>query len=191
MSRSASALMTGLVLVAGCAGEEPRPTEYLDQQTGVTIRTTAEPFVYAHAVPEIAANARDYLSLGAVEVDNMGTRKHYLVAVSWSTVDRIGGGHAAVPDSLPLAVSGRELQLRPVSHDARSLGIGSAPFRPPSGMVGESWYLVTPADLRAFVAAPPAAITLPSDAGSASYLLWRSASSEFEEFVRDIPDARR
>jgi len=176
-------------MLYGCEAEGPRVTEFLDPQTAVTIREMAAPFVFAHDVPEIAANVRDYVSLGAVEVNNMGARKHYLVLVSWSTVARIGA--AARPPEQPervvLTISGRERELAPVTHEARSLGIGEAPYRPPSGYVGEAWYAVTPADLRALAAAPPAGISLQRAADSVTYVVWRSAAEELDAFVRDIP----
>jgi hypothetical protein len=184
-------VLVALLGSAGCAGEGPRVTEYLDPQTAVTIRAMSAPFVYAHEAPEIAANVRDYLSLGAVEVNNMGTRKHYLVLVSWSTVDRAGphAGRAPEPERIELIAGSRALELAPVSHEARSLGIGEAPYRPPSGYVGESWYAVTPTDLRALSAASPAEIVLLQESDSVSYSIWRSAAEELEAFVRDIPAA--
>jgi hypothetical protein len=181
--------VVSLLALAGCAVQGSRVTEYLDPQTAVTIRAMSVPFVYAHEVPAIAANVRDYLSLGAIEVNNMGTRKHYLVLVSWSTVDRAGAhaGRAPLPERVAFTVGGRTLELAPVSHEARSLGIGEPPYRPPSGYVGESWYAVTPAQLRALSAAPPAEIALQQEADSETYVTWRGATAELEEFVRDIP----
>ena len=176
--------------MSGCATERGGVTEYLDAKTAVTIRETSAPIVYAHEVPEIAANVRDYLSLGAVEVNNMGLRRHYLVLVSWSTIDRrAGSAQVPRPERVELMVGGHRKELTPVGHEARPLGIGDPPFRPPSGYVAESWYSVTPADLRALAATPPAEIVLQQDGDSVSYVTWRSAAAELEAFVRDIPDA--
>ncbi len=178
------------VVLGGCASEDPRVNEYLDPNTAVTIRTLAAPLIYAHAAPELAANARDYLSLGIVEVNNMGPRKHYLALVSWSTInrERVGAPPAPVPERIELMVGGRQREFIPIGHEPRSLGIGSALFMPPSGYVGESWYAVTPADLRALAAAPPDSIGLEHEAGRTDYEAWRGDRAALEEFVRDIPD---
>ena len=77
-----------LVLSACADTSATRVTEYLDPETAVTIRAVAAPIVFSRDAPELAANARDYLSAGLVEVNNMGKRVHYLALVSWSTVDR-------------------------------------------------------------------------------------------------------
>jgi hypothetical protein len=183
--------LVAVLILGGCASEKPRVTEYLDPETAVTIRALGAPLIYARAAPELAANARDYLSLGAVEVNNMGTRKHYLALVSWSTInrERVGAAPAPVPERIEVVVGGKPREFVPVGHEPRSLGIGGAPFRPPSGYVGESWYAVTPADLRALAAAPPDSIALAQDSGRVAYEAWRGDDGSLAEFVRDIPDA--
>ncbi len=178
------------IAVGGCAAGGDRVTEHLDQQTAVTIRALAEPLVFAHEAPQLAANARDYLSLGLVEINNMGARRHYLALVSWTTIDRAlsGAPRAPIPDRIALTAGERVIELAPASHEARSLGIGGALFRPPSGYVGESWYAVDPGQLRALAAAPDFSIALEGDAGSIRYAPWRADGAALAEFVRDIPD---
>ncbi|HUO81194.1 MAG TPA: hypothetical protein VMU00_13715 [Steroidobacteraceae bacterium] len=177
------------LLLGGCAAEQPRVHEYLDPQTAVTIRTLAAPLMFAHEAPELAANARDYLSLGVVEVDNMGARRHYLALVSWSTINRahLGAASAPVPERIELTLGGQPRELAPVSHEPRSLGIGGTPFRPASGYVGEAWYAVTPAELRALAAAPAGPIVLLADGVRVTYGWWRGDEAALREFVRDIP----
>jgi len=183
--------LAAALLLGGCATENPRVTEYLDPQTAVTIRALATPVVYAHEAPELAANARDYLSLGLVEVNNMGVRKHYLALVSWTTIDRVRSSvpAAPVPERIELELGGRSREFAPVGHEPRSLGIGGTPFRPPSGYVGEAWYAVTPADLRALAAAPADSVALLQEGGRITYGTWHAANAAVAEFVRDIPDA--
>jgi hypothetical protein len=178
------------LLLGGCATEPARVSEYLDPQTAMTVRAVAAPFIYAREVPELAANVRDYLSLGAVEVNNMGTRRHYLAAVSWSTIDRRGaaGAPAPLPERIELSLAGTTRVLALAGHESGSLGIGTPLFRPASGYLGESWYLVTPADLRAFAASPPETVDVAVASGSASYSLWRREDAALREFIADIPD---
>ena len=183
--------LAAALLLGGCATQDSRVSEYLDPQTAVTIRALTAPAVYAHDAPELAANARDYLSLGLVEVNNMGARKHYLALVSWSTIDRSRAGVAAVPvpERVELDLGGKPREFTPASHEPRTLGIGGTPFRPASGYAGEAWYAVTPADLRALAAAPSTAITLIEDDRRIRYGTWHAENAAVAEFVRDIPDA--
>lgn len=179
-----------LVALAGCATEGPRVSEYLDPQTAVTIRAVGTPYVYEHEVPEMGVNVRDYLSLGAVEVNNMGARKHYLAVVSWSTVDRgwVGAPPAPKPETLTLVLGGQPRGLALATHDRRSLGIGDAPITAPIGYVGESWYLVALKDLRAFSETPPESVDIEVDGRRATYSLWERGDAALTEFLRDTPD---
>ena len=190
MSDGSLLWLVAALLLGGCAIERTQVNDYLDPQTAMTVRAVAAPFIYARDVPELAANVRDYLSLGAVEVNNMGARKHYLAAVSWSTIDRrrVDGSPPPLPERIELTLAGKTRVLSLASHESRSLGIGEPLFRPPRGYLGESWYVVTPADLRAFAAAPPESIDIAVESGRTSYGLWRHADTALEDFVRDIPD---
>ena len=191
MTRAPGLWLAATFVLGGCATEGARVTEYLDPQTAVTIRALATPSIYAHDAPALAANTRDYLSLGVVEANSMGARKHYLVLVSWSTIDRkrVGVGPAPVAERIEVVSGGKTRELALLSHEPRSFGVGSALYRPPSGYVGESWYALTPAELRALAAAPAESIVLVQEPARVEYLAWRLEAAALAEFVRDIPDA--
>jgi hypothetical protein len=184
-------LLASTVLAAGCAGapERPAATEFLDPQTAMTVRVVAEPFVYARDVPELAANVRDYLYVGAVETNNMGHRSHYLALVSWSTIDRkrVGVPEAGLPDRLELSIgdSAREYPLK--THEPRSVGVGASILEPPAGYLGDSWFIVSAADLRAFSGAPPASVDVIVGGARQTYTLWKRADAALAAFVEDIP----
>lgn len=190
MSHLLALLVTVTVFGGGCAAQGSRVSEYLDPDTAVTIRAVGEPYLYAHDVPEMGANVRDYLSIGAVEVNNMGARKRYLAVVSWSTVDRgwVGAPPAPLPETLMLGLNGQARELALASHERRDLGIGAAVFAAPIGYVGESWYLVRLADLRSFAAAPPEAVDMQTGDRRSSYQLWGRADAALAEFLRETPE---
>jgi hypothetical protein len=111
--------------ISGCgmlqSGEQPAadssldPQEFTDTRSAVTVTGVAEPLVVSHEEPSLAVNARDYLSLGVIEVNRMGDYEHYLVVVAWSTIDRgrIRGMNfrPAVPEQLVLRTDGRTFKL--------------------------------------------------------------------------------
>jgi hypothetical protein len=178
------------LLLGGCATDGSRAIEHVDPRTGVTIRTMASPFVYTRDVQEVADQVGDYLSVGAVEVNEMGTHKHYLAVVPWSRTVRKGAGTLAEPraDSVALMLGGQRRELTLATHEPRSFGVSEPPYRPAWGYIGESWYGVTPADLRAFAAAPPGPIELMEDGRTMTYVPFNRADAALEEFIRDIPD---
>src|SRR6266481_1480979 len=71
----------------GSALGSKEPSEYLDQTTAATITVVAKPLIFAHERPELAAHARDYVTLAAASVNRGGAIEHFIFAYLWSTVD--------------------------------------------------------------------------------------------------------
>ena len=194
--RGASAALLFL-LCSGCAHTAPPAdktliSEYLDPQTAMTVRVVAEPFVYGRDVPELAVNARDYLSVGAVELDNMGRHRIFLALVSWSTIDRarIGAPMPALPERLEMGAR----EWRVASHTPRELGAGNPLLEPPVSRMGDSWFEMKAADIRAFADHPPDSLDVMVDGVRQHYTLWRRADAALTEFAStlttDVPPAR-
>ena len=194
MHRLALLSLSILLLTSCAATRDTAAVELLDSETGVTVRIVASPMVYAHEAPELAVNARDYLSAGVVELINMDRRTQYLLLVAWTTVDRKRPGAAPLgsPERVSLSIAGRPRELSAPTHDARSLGISSALLRPDTGFVGESWYRLSAADLKTLASDPPRRIELLDEAaGTTAYSVWRDESAAWRDFARDVPDAPR
>ena len=177
------------VLCAGCATDDYQVNEFLDPQTGVTIRAMASPFVYVRDVNETADNGREYVSVGAVEVNTMGARKHYLAVVSWSRINQKPSGAAVTgAEHVMLMLGGKPRELIPVTQEPRSVGIREPPFRPEWGnLMGENWYVITPQELRAFAAATPDSIDLIENGRARKYVTMDRADASLRDFVRDFP----
>ena len=190
MSRVMHLGLASLVCLGGCASGPAGVHEYLDQQTAMTVRVVRAPAIYAHDAPELAANVRDYLSVGAVELNNMGTRKHYLALIAWSTIDRkrLGVPPATLPERIEIKLGGKDRQFEVATHEPRTIGVGEPVLRPEIGYLGESWYQVTPADLRAFAEAPPESIELLGNDLHRAYLSWRREDAAFQAFVAEMPN---
>lgn len=170
----------------------PPPTlvsEYLDPQTAMTVRLVAEPYIFGRDVPDLAANARDYVSLGAVELDNMGKHRYFLALVSWSTIDRARSGSAlpALPARLAIGNGPSLREWAVTSHEPRQLGAGISVFDPPSGRFGDSWFEVKPADLRALAEHPPASIEVTLEGLRRTFTLWRDGQAALQEFAANLP----
>jgi len=188
--RLAPLLAITSLLAGACAGapERPAATEFLDPQTAMTVRVVAEPFVYARDVPELAANVRDYLNVGAVETNNMGARKHYLALVAWSTIDRkrVGVPAVVLPERLELSLGGASREYPLTTHEPRSVGVATSVLEPPAGYLGDSWFIVSVPDLRAFAASPPATLDVLVDGSRQTYVLWKRADAALAAFVDDM-----
>ncbi len=129
------ALATGTLLaavhLAGCASEQPAgPREYLDERTAATITVAGESMVFAYDRPELGVNARDYVTLTAVDVNTAGRHATHLVGYAWSTLDK-----RAVKESdshYAIVADDRTLSLQAMPEGFRSIGVNEPPIPVPS-----------------------------------------------------------
>jgi len=103
-------VLGALLVLFACttrAGDSP-PREYLDEETGATVTLDTEALVFAYQRRELAANARDYVSLQAAAVNRAGKVSYVLISYVWSTVDpRVRQEPLLNPDQLLLQADGR------------------------------------------------------------------------------------
>jgi len=182
--------VTVLLVAGGCTTQGARVDERLDPQTAATVRATVEPFVYAHEMPQFAANTRDYLSVAAVDVDRSGDHKYYLVAVFWSTLDRRRAGLTppTPAERIEMRLGGTVRTLDSAGHDGRPLGVSAPVGQPATGYLNENWFPVALADLRSFASAPPAVIALAGDSAPIAFSAWARADAAFAALVENLPD---
>jgi hypothetical protein len=168
------------------------PQEFTDTRSAVTVTGAAEPLVVSHEEPSLAVNARDYLSLGVIEVNRMGDYEHYLVVVAWSTIDR---GRIRGMSSRP-EVSDR-LELRTDGH-AFKLVAGSEPdpvrdrelYPTPAAASARRYFRVDAATLRSVVGAKTIQIRVDrGEDGTAVYYPWGTRGVEaLRRFAARVED---
>ena len=82
-------LLMVLTASASCASRPPAPSqEIFDESDASTLLVVAKPIVFARERSDLAAHARDYATVVAVEIDISGEYSDYLMVYRWSTVDR-------------------------------------------------------------------------------------------------------
>jgi len=82
-------LLLVLTALASCASRPPTASqEIFDESDASTLLVTAKPMVFARERSDLAAYARDYATVVAVEIDISGEYSDYLLLYRWSTVDR-------------------------------------------------------------------------------------------------------
>ena len=67
-----------LAILSACAAGQPPVVEKLDEFTAVTITYSRMPIIMSPDTPFDRATMRDYVQIGAIEVNRMGTLKYYL-----------------------------------------------------------------------------------------------------------------
>jgi hypothetical protein len=169
------------------------PTEFLDERTGATITVVHDPLVFAYERSSLAANARDYISLTAVEVDRSGNLQTYLIGYVWSTIDR--RNRSAAPDQIqkPLALlaDGREIPLIPIKDFPKDLLDEQKLLAPPASHVLRAAYPASRELLRYIAASRKMTVSFAldsedEDAERESYQIWGDGKKALIAFVERI-----
>lgn len=171
---AAAASVLAIAWLGGCAtAADDAPQEYLDSKTAATITVGAPVLVFARERPELAVNARDYLTLVPVDVNQAGKHAQYYYGYLWSTIDkrRLEETAEAAP-RLALIADGRAIALEPPAGSLRDLGIGDAPLPPPS-RTAKVVVAGTTRDTQSFVAgADDLRVVASGDGGPERFELW-------------------
>lgn len=175
-----------LALLSGCVAlPAPSAVTLLDEDTGVSIRRVAEPIVLARDRREVAAHARDYLTLVAVEVNRAGRRELSLLVYRWSTIDRrMDAALDAAERDIVLVADGRDVWLRarpePLPAELRPR---AELLRPEVSEVVAIAYEVDVATLRLLGEGADLAATFRGPSASRSFRLWRDGRAALADFL--------
>lgn len=178
-------LFAAAALLAGCAGAPTRdPTELLDEQTGATLVVVAEPLVFARPRLDVAANARDYLTVVAVEANRSGKYAQYLLVHRWSTVDRrMAGLPPASAGRLIIEADGRMLEFKPVQPMPAALVRRDRVHLPADADVVSRAYEVDLATLAYLADSQQIRARLPDEPFDSPFALWADGRAALDAFA--------
>jgi hypothetical protein len=189
--RAAALLLS--VGAAACAGSTgPLLNEYLDEHTGAHLAVVGRPLTFALERSTLAANARDYVSLAAAEVDRSGHAQTYLIGYFWSTIDRRKSAAGFAPADLTVALfaDGRWLRLAPESKIPDDLAASPHLLAPPAAAAVEAVYRVTAEQLRYLGESRSLILHIAAaaedDPDAEPYALWTDGRRELKAFNRSI-----
>lgn len=140
-----------LFMLSGCA-TQPSVKSWLDSVSMATITAQTEPMVLTRLEKRRTANGRDYAQLTAIEVNRMGDRKLYLVAVLWSNAQLTGKQWQNFEDSfaqVEVRLDERSMTLSRMPEDVSTLGIGQTPLPLPIPGTRQIYYFIDRAELHA------------------------------------------
>ena len=186
-------LATACAALGACEAEEPRdqPHEYLDQHTAATITVVDQPLVFARERTDLAANARDYVTLAAAAVDRQGKVQYILVAYSWSTVDwRLSREHPPVPDSLVITADDRRILFTEPSGSPTDAGIAEPVGAPPGPERTPYVFRADLSVLRFLAAARHLSVQVGSADTAAKYEIWDDGRPALAAWVATINGER-
>ncbi len=181
------ALIVALILLPACSSRPPAADshEFLDEQTGTTLSVVAKPLVFARGRIDVAAHARDYATLVAVEVDNSGKYNEYLLLYRWSTVDpRMSPAPDSHAGELKILADGRVIDLTPLEQMPVSLTRRRELHVPPHGDVTPHAYSIDTATLHFIAASRELTVLMPQEPFDTPFQLWEDGRPELAQFVK-------
>lgn len=174
-------------LLVACGASNPTVVQHLDPLTGVTITRAAKPIVLYQDRSAQAANARDYVYLGPVQVNNMGERRYFLWLGIWGTSDN----RSDVLDdfeSIVLFVDGEPMALEAKGWTSGTIGASEPVYVKPVASATDAFYRVTIDQIRMIAVSRDIEIRAGS-ARSKQYLRWGTSESDNEiiaAFARQV-----
>jgi hypothetical protein len=178
-------LILALTTLSACAALSAQPShEIFDEESGNTLLVVPKPLVFARERTDVAAHARDYATLVAVEIDQSGKYNEYLLLYRWSTVDR---RMSPPPDpqagELKILADGRAIDLMPMENVPVGLSRGRELHLPEHGDVVTHAYAVDVATLRFIATSRELAVRMPQESLDAPFAMWGDGRSALGQFL--------
>lgn len=184
------ALTAVLIAIAGgcTALPAPEPRQFLDERTGVTLLVVDAPLVLARERRDIAANARDYLTLVAAERDLAGRRQLILLVHRWSTIDtRVGASDDDDATRLTLLADGRDIHLTPVAEQLPlEFTQNERLLRPRVDKVATLAYQTDVATLRYLVSSRQLSASFDAAKATLPYSMWRDGRESLRQLLNSV-----
>lgn len=178
-------LLWHLPPAAGAGDTQPR--EYLDPETAATVTVVGDPLVFDNPRTEVAANARDYVTVAAAAVNRSGKVSYVLVAYFWSTVDpRMRTDPLPNPEPLIVLADDRRIELTLRGHSAHDAGIGVAVLPPPGPAVTPNVYSIDLGALRSIAESRHLSLLTQTASTSIPYGLWDDRRAALRSFVQHM-----
>lgn len=184
-----SALLLTLMLAA-CA-TQPTVKSWMDPKSSVTITAQTEPLVLIRAAPAPSLNERDYAQLTAIEINRMGERKLYLVAILWNSADLWpdqGATFQSAFKQIEVNLGDRKVALTPHTGEISELGISEALPLPIPGS-SQIYFPISRDDLRAISRSPRIELTASGVPDAPRrYEEWQDGRRSLDDFLGQLPE---
>ena len=178
-------VLAACAILTACSFTPARPPEYLDPDTAASVTTVTAPIVFARAHQDVAANARQYVTVAAVSVDRSGHFDYVLLVYLWSTVDPRLGADRHPGQNLVLLADDRAIRLVREGQTLHQVGI-STPLHAPEHMRGQPRIYRTDLETLKFLGrAKRMRLLLEGDEDPRPFELWTDGRKALAQFASD------
>jgi len=179
--------LTGALIVTGCVHVPQKESviQHFDKSSSATITTLATPFSFYRVEPLLAANSRDYVYVGPVEMNRTGQRDYLLWLHYCSTIDRNRFAGEHTPSRVFLFIDDKPMELV----QAQKIRLDESLYTVPVTGGMTVLYRVTRDQLHKLAQAKQ--IRLVTEKGprnTEEYTVWKGAEEGFELFASYLLD---
>ena len=161
--------------------------EYIDEITAANITVSSKILIFARERTDLAANARDYITLAPVEINRTGTRKYFWSGYLWSTIDRRNRQPLLQEgDELVLLADGRPIPLHGNGKTLKDLGAGEPITPSPARAATPVLFPVSPEEIAYVARATEVHIELLHAGSSESFTLWKGKPAMLAAFAEHV-----
>jgi len=186
-------LLLSLAVLTSCAAKPSRtpppmaPYEIFDEQTASTLTIASKPLVFARDRSDVAAYARDYVTLVAIEDDRSGEYSQYLLLYRWSTVDRRFSPPPGIEaGTLRILADARAIDLKPLDELPVSLNKRRELHVPGHGEVAAHAYAVDAELLRFIGTSRELAVRMPQERLDTPFALYEDGRPALLAFLKRV-----
>jgi hypothetical protein len=190
MQRVGILVLAAASLIGGCGSSGSLVADQLDPVTGVTVTRSAVPLILYRDNSAQAAHARDYVYVGAIEINRMGQYRYFLWLGIWSTLRDPVEDDVAQRDSfesVALFVDGEPLRLDLQGWTGEAIGVSESVYPAPVASATDAYYAVTLDQIRLLSEAASVRLQT-SGIAAAAYEPWDDqsrATSSLQRFVEN------
>jgi hypothetical protein len=172
--------------IAGClTPPDHTPTDTLDEATGDTYTSVAQPLVFARRRADVAANARDYATIAATHRNHLGSLRTYLLAYRSATLDiRPSALPGPAQGRLRFIADGRVIDLQPLADAAEAAILHSGLAAPRAGAMARWSYAVDVATLQTLADAAVLQLQFPDEALAEPFEVFTDGRAALRAFAR-------
>jgi len=178
-----------LAALSSCAAGQAPVVEKLDELTAVTYTYVRTPLILSPDAPLDRAHARDYVQVGAIEVNRMGSLKYYL----WLGISEIehvesSGTHHDGFKSIVLIFGDRKFPLDIRGWTQEAIGVSEPVYQKLFSTSVDAYYEVTLEHVR-LLAEEDSMTLLTSGSAPREFVSWyrqTTAKEELAEFLRTV-----
>ncbi len=165
--------------LTSCSSNGPLVEESFDPGNGATVLRATKPLVLYRDNSAYAAFARDFVYLGPIEVNSMGSYDYYLWLGVWSTMrDSFRTDARDGFDTVVLLADGQPIPLEFSGWTLDTIGVTQPVYVKPVAGAADAYYRVTIDQIRLIASARQIDLRV-GGAGALSYAMWDQQDKAF------------